>query len=286
MEIIPRIRDMQRWSEARRLEGKKIAFVPTMGFLHEGHLSLVREGKKRGDVVVVSIFVNPIQFNQQSDFDKYPKSFAQDSKMLEEIGTEALFCPEAAEMYPDGFQTSIEVEKVSQPLCGAFRPGHFRGVATVVAKLFSIVKPHCALFGEKDFQQCVVIQRMVRDLSFDIEIIPMPTVREADGFAMSSRNARLSPEEWQKGLCISQALQTAADMAARGERQADTILRTVREMIDRQGDMRIEYVSLCHPESLEEVSEVLGPTLLAIAAWIGEVRLIDNRVLQIDSSSH
>lgn len=279
MEIIPHIRDMQRWAEARRVEGKKIAFVPTMGFLHEGHLSLVREGKKRGDVVVVSIFVNPIQFNQQADFDKYPKSFEQDRKMLEEIGADALFCPEASEMYPEGFQTSIEVEKVSQPLCGAFRPGHFRGVATVVAKLFNIVKPHYALFGEKDFQQCVVIQRMAKDLSFDLEVIPMPTVRESDGLAMSSRNARLSPEEWQKSLCISQALQTAADMVSRGEREADAILRTVREMLDRQGGIRIEYASLCHPESLEEVRAVSGPTLLAIAAWVGEVRLIDNKVI-------
>jgi pantoate--beta-alanine ligase len=270
---------MQRWSEARRLEGKKIAFVPTMGFLHEGHLSLVREGKKRGDVVVVSIFVNPIQFNQQTDFAKYPKNFEQDRKMLEEIAVDALFYPEAAEMYPEGFQTSVEVEKVSQPLCGAFRPGHFRGVATVVAKLFNIVKPHCALFGEKDFQQCVVIQRMVKDLSFDLEIIPMPTIRESDGLAMSSRNARLSREEWQKSLCISRALQTAADMASRGERRADAILRTVHEMLNRQDGVRVEYATLCHPESLAEVQEVSGPTLLAVAAWVGEVRLIDNRVI-------
>jgi pantoate--beta-alanine ligase len=279
MELIPHIRDMQRWSEARRLEGKKIAFVPTMGFLHEGHLSLVREGKKRGDVVVVSIFVNPIQFNQQADFATYPKNFEQDRKMLEEIGADALFCPEAAEMYPEGFQTSVEVAKVSQPLCGAFRPGHFRGVATVVAKLFNIVKPHCALFGEKDFQQCVVIQRMVKDLSFDLDIIPMPTIREADGLAMSSRNARLSPAEWQKSLCISHALRAAADMVARGERQANSILQTVRELLERQGGVRIEYVTLCHPESLEDVQEVSGPTLLAIAAWVGEVRLIDNSVI-------
>lgn len=279
MEIIPHIRDMQCWSEARRVEGKKIAFIPTMGFLHEGHLSLIRAGKQRGDVVVVSIFVNPIQFNQQADFAKYPKNFEQDRNMLAAIGTDALFCPEAAEMYPEGFQTSVDVEKVSQPLCGAFRPGHFRGVATVVAKLFNIVKPHRALFGEKDFQQCVVIQRMVKDLSFDIEIIPMPTIRESDGLAMSSRNARLSAAEWQKSLCISQALQAAADMVCGGEQQAHSILRAVREMVDRQGGVRIEYITLCHPQSLEEVQEVSGPTLLALAAWVGEVRLIDNKVI-------
>src|SRR5260221_3631472 len=192
MEIISLIRDMQRWSETRRIEKKTIALIPTMGFLHEGHLSLVREGKQRCDVAVVSIFVNPIQFNQQSDFAKYPKNFEQDRQLLEEMGTDILFYPEAPAMYPDGFQTAVEVEKVSQPLCGAFRPGHFRGVATVVSKLFNIVKPHIAIFGEKDFQQCVVIQRMVKDLNFDLEILPMPTIRETDGLAMSSRNARLS----------------------------------------------------------------------------------------------
>jgi pantoate--beta-alanine ligase len=279
MEIIPHIRDMQRWSEARRLEGKNLAFVPTMGFLHEGHLSLVREGKKRGDVVIVSIFVNPIQFNQQSDFDKYPKNFEQDRRLLEESGTDALFCPDAAEMYPAGFQTSVEVEKVSQPLCGAFRPGHFRGVATVVTKLFNIVKPHVALFGEKDFQQCVVIQRMVKDLSMDLEIVPMPTVREPDGLAMSSRNARLSAEERRTSLCIARALNSAAELVKNGEQQADAILQSVRHLLEQQGKVRIEYASLCHPETLEEVKEVVGPTLLAIAAWVGDVRLIDNRVI-------
>jgi pantoate--beta-alanine ligase len=279
MEIIPLIRDMQRWSEARRVEGKRIAFIPTMGFLHEGHLSLVREGKKHGDVVVVSIFVNPMQFNQQTDFDKYPKSFEQDRQMLKDVGTDALFSPNAAEMYPEGFQTAVEVEQVSQPLCGAFRPGHFRGVATVVSKLFNIVKPHVAIFGEKDFQQCVVIQRMVKDLSFDLEILPMPTIREADGLAMSSRNARLSIAGRQTSLCIARALNRAVEMVQRGERRADQILQNVREILDRQGGVRLEYAALCHPETLEEVSEVTRPTLLAIAAWVGEVRLIDNRVI-------
>src|SRR5215510_13810534 len=209
MKIISHIIDMQRWSEARRLEGKKIALVPTMGFLHEGHLSLVREGKKRGDVVIVSIFVNPMQFNQQADFATYPRSLEQDQRMLEGVGTDVLFYPEAQEIYPRGFQTAVEVDKVSQPLCGAFRPGHFRGVATVVAKLFNITKPHVALFGEKDFQQCVVITRMVKDLNFDLEVLAMPTVREPDGLAMSSRNARLSPAEWQTSLCLSRALSRA-----------------------------------------------------------------------------
>ena len=280
MEIIGRIPDMQHWSEAARLAGKKIAFVPTMGFLHAGHLSLVHEGKKRGDVVVVSIFVNPIQFNQQSDFATYPRDFERDQRLLEEVGTDVLFIPTALEMYPAGFQAAVEVDKVSQPLCGAFRPGHFRGVTTVVAKLFHVVKPHVALFGEKDFQQCVVIKRMVRDLNFDLDIVAMPTVREPDGLAMSSRNARLSPAERQTSLCLSKALNTAQELVTQGERCSATLLQTVRELIERTGSVRLEYASLCHPETLEDVSEVSGPTLLALAAWIGDVRLIDNRILK------
>lgn len=279
MKIIPQIVEMQRWSDARRMEGKTIAFVPTMGFLHEGHLSLVREGKKRADVVIVSIFVNPMQFNQQSDFATYPRSLEQDQRMLEEVGTDVLFYPEAGEIYPEGFQTAVEVDKVSQPLCGAFRPGHFRGVATVVAKLFNMTKPHVALFGEKDFQQCVVIKRMVKDLNFDLEILAMPTIRESDGLAMSSRNARLSPVERRTSLCLSRALQQAHDLVQQGERRALTIQHAVRQTITGEGGVRIEYVSLCHPETLEEVKEIAGPTLLALAVWVGEVRLIDNWVI-------
>ena len=279
MRIINHIPDMQRWSETQRLAGKKIACVPTMGFLHEGHLSLVREGKRRGDVVVVTIFVNPMQFNQASDFDKYPRNVEQDQRMLEEIGTDVLFYPTAPEMYPENFQTAVEVDKVSKPLCGAFRPGHFRGVTTVVAKLFNIVKPHFALFGEKDFQQCVVIQRMVKDLNFDLEIIPMPTIRETDGIAMSSRNARLNESERQTSLCISRALNSAQEMVTRGERNTEAVLQMVQDTLSKDGGVRLEYASLCHPETLEEASRVSGPTLLAIAVWVGDVRLIDNRVI-------
>jgi len=279
MRIINHIPDMQRWSETQRLAGKKIACVPTMGFLHEGHLSLVREGKRRGDVVVVTIFVNPMQFNQASDFDKYPRNVEQDQRMLEEVGTDVLFYPTAPEMYPENFQTAVEVDKVSKPLCGAFRPGHFRGVTTVVAKLFNIVKPHFALFGEKDFQQCVVIQRMVKDLNFDVEIIPMPTIRETDGIAMSSRNARLNESERQTSLCISRALNSAQEMVTRGERNTEAVLQMVRDTLSKDGGVRLEYASLCHPETLEEASRVSGPTLLAIAVWVGDVRLIDNRVI-------
>lgn len=280
MQIIQTVREMQRWSEDQRLERKTIAFVPTMGFLHEGHLSLVREAKNRGDVVVVSIFVNPMQFNQASDFDKYPRDEEQDESALKALGTDVLFMPPPAEIYPDGYQSAVEVEKVSQPLCGAFRPGHFRGVTTVVAKLFNMVKPHCALFGEKDFQQCVVIKRMVRDLNFDIDIVTLPTVREDDGLAMSSRNARLSAAERETSLCVSRALKTAQELVSGGQSSAAVILRTVQQVLTQNAEVRVEYASLCHPERLEEVERITGPTLLAIAVWVGDVRLIDNCVLQ------
>ncbi len=279
MQIIQTVREMQRWSEDQRLERKTVAFVPTMGFLHEGHLSLVREAKNRGDVVVVSIFVNPMQFNQASDFDKYPRDEDQDESALKALGTDVLFMPPPAEIYPDGYQSAVEVEKVSQPLCGAFRPGHFRGVTTVVAKLFNMVKPHCALFGEKDFQQCVVIKRMVQDLNFDIDIVTLPTVREDDGLAMSSRNARLSAAERETSLCVSRALRTAQELVSGGQSSAAEILRTVQQILTQNAEVRVEYASLCHPETLEEVEQISVPTLLAIAAWVGDVRLIDNCVL-------
>ncbi len=280
MKIIQTVKDMQRWSEEQRLAGKTIAFVPTMGFLHEGHLSLVRAAQQCGDVVVVSIFVNPMQFNQSSDFDTYPRDEAQDECLLEELGTDVLFMPPASEVYPQDYQTGIEVEKVSLPLCGAFRPGHFRGVATVVAKLFNMVKPHSALFGEKDFQQCAVIKRMVQDLNFDIDIVVMPIIREADGLAMSSRNARLSPAEREVSLCVSRALNIAQECVSSEQRDTTAILQAVQDALTQNAAVRIEYASLCHPDTLEEVEEVSGPTLLAIAVWVGDVRLIDNRVLQ------
>ena len=279
MQIIHRVSEMQAWSESQRQAGKTVAFVPTMGFLHEGHLSLVREAKRCCDVVVVSIFVNPLQFNQQSDFAAYPRNDEQDRHFLTQLGTDVLFNPDGSEMYPEGFQAAVEIGTVSQPLCGASRPGHFRGVTTVVAKLFNMVKPHVALFGEKDFQQCVVIKRMVKDLNFDLEILAMPTIRELDGLAMSSRNARLSPAERQTSLCVSRALNKAAELVSQGERQAVPVLQAVQEIISSEEGIRLDYASLCDPDTLEEVTEVTQPTLLAIAAWVGDVRLIDNRVI-------
>ena len=280
MKIIQTVKDMQCWSEKQRLAGKTIAFVPTMGFLHEGHLSLVREAKTYGNIIVVSIFVNPMQFNKSSDFDTYPRDEARDERLLEELGTAVLFMPLPSEIYPKDYQTVVEVEKVSRPLCGPFRPGHFRGVTTVVAKLFNMVKPHTALFGEKDFQQCVVIKRMVQDLNFDVDVVVMPTVREMDGLAMSSRNARLSPAERELSLCVSRALTAAQECVSSGQRDTTMILRAVQDELTQNAEVRVEYASLCHPDSLEEVYQVSGPTLLAIAIWIDDVRLIDNRMLR------
>ena len=280
MKTIQTVSEMQGWSEEQRLARKTIGFVPTMGFLHEGHLSLVRDAKKRSDVVVVSIFVNPMQFNQSSDFDAYPRDEEQDERYLQELGTDVLFMPPPSEIYPDGYQSAVEVEKVSLPLCGAFRPGHFRGVTTVVAKLFNMVKPRYAMFGEKDFQQCVVIKRMVKDLNFDLEIVTIPTIREDDGLAMSSRNARLSGADREKSLCVSRALKIAQEAVSAGQLSADAILQSVQAVLTHSADVRVEYASLCHPETLEDVDHVSGPTLLAIAVWLGGVRLIDNCVLQ------
>src|SRR4030042_941180 len=211
MEIIVQAKEMQRHSEQRRREGMTISFVPTMGYLHEGHLSLMREGEKRGDCLVTSIFVNPTQFGPAEDYDRYPRDLKQDLKLIQGVGVDICFTPSVAEIYPDGFQTSVEVERVTQTLCGIARPGHFRAATTVVAKLFNIVNPHLALFGQKDYQQLVAIKRMVKDLNMDIEVIGMPTIRESDGLAMSSRNVYLSPEERKTARCAPQSLLKALD---------------------------------------------------------------------------
>jgi pantoate--beta-alanine ligase len=276
MLILERIAQMQSWSDAERRQGRKIAFVPTMGFLHDGHLSLVRDGKRRGDRLVVSIFVNPAQFAPQEDFAAYPRDFDRDVKLLERAGVDVLFHPSAAEMYPQGHQTVISVEKLSAPLCGAFRPGHFQGVATVVAKLFNIVQPHVAIFGCKDFQQLRVVRQMVQDLGLRIEIVGHPTVRQPDGLAMSSRNAYLSAAEHQAALCLSRSLRVAACLVKAGERRPPAILDRVKREIEVEPLARLEYASLCDAETLLEVTELCDGALLALAVWIGNARLIDN----------
>lgn len=278
MKTINNIYDMMQASASLRSKKLKIAFVPTMGFLHEGHLSLVREGKKRGDKVVISIFVNPMQFNEQADLQAYPVSFERDVDVLEAEGVDILFAPETSEIYPDGFQTSVVLDRLSKGLCGDSRPGHFTGVTTVVAKLFNIVRPDIALFGEKDYQQLALIRRMVDDLSFGIEIVGMPIVREADGLAMSSRNARLKKNDRMAALSLYKALTKGANMFRSGERSVESIIKAAKGEL--ASGIALDYIEIRDPRTLEILKTINKDALFAIAAKLGDVRLIDNIILQ------
>lgn len=279
LRSIRNVREMQAWSDETRRRGKRIVLVPTMGFLHEGHLSLMREGRKDGDCLVASIFANPAQFAPSEDFDSYPRDLERDIRLLTEEQVDLLFNPGVDDMYPRGYQTYVDVEGVGTHLCGAQRPGHFRGVATVVLKLFNIVRPHVAMFGLKDYQQVQVIRRMLEDLNLNVEIVPCPTVREPDGLAMSSRNRYLGPDERAAALCLQGALGKAEALVRGGETAAQKIREAVVEEISRQPLARLEYADLCDPTELHPVQEVKGPTLLAVCAWLGSARLIDNRIL-------
>ncbi|GLI32625.1 pantoate--beta-alanine ligase [Desulforhabdus amnigena] len=281
MRIIESVSEMQQQADMWRGEGKRIALVPTMGYLHAGHLTLMQKARTHADIVVMSVFVNPTQFGPGEDFERYPRDFENDIRLATEVGVDAAFSPEAAEMYPEGYQTYVDVTRVTLPLCGKSRPGHFRGVTTVVNKLFNIVKPHVAMFGEKDFQQLVTIRRMVKDLNMDVEVLGHPIVRESDGLALSSRNVYLTSEQRQEALRLSQSLREAQTLIQSGERRSDIILKRVREILKAGKDMRIDYAELRHPETLEEVSRIDGPTLLALAVFLGTTRLIDNCVLNI-----
>ena len=279
MKIIREPRAMQRLAEELRGQGRRIALVPTMGYLHDGHLSLMREGKKRADTLVVSVFVNPTQFGPNEDLDAYPRAFEQDKSFMQEVGVDLVFCPTDKGMYPDGYQTYLTVEEVTRNLCGRSRPNHFRGVATVVTKLFNIVKPHVALFGKKDFQQMVVIRRMVKDLNLDIEIVGCSIVREPDGLAMSSRNKYLSPDERKEALALKKALDRAHDLYQDGERSARVLADEAHRILGLHPRIRADYVSLCDAGTLTDVETIEGETVLAIAAFAGRTRLIDNCVL-------
>jgi len=280
MQIIEQIVAMRAWSENERRQAHRIVFVPTMGSLHEGHLCLVRDAKTRGERVVVSIFINPMQFGPSEDFAKYPRDLERDRALLENLAVDVLFHPTVAEIYPHGYQTHIEVENLSLSLCGAARPGHFRGVATVVAKLFNIVRPHIAIFGEKDFQQLQVVRRLVRDLSMDVEIVGHPIVREPDGLAMSSRNAYLTAEERQAAVCLSRVLCKAEKRVRRGETSAAALLHGVLAELSREPLAQVEYAKVCDSESLHELDRIQGTAVLALAVRFGRARLIDNRVLK------
>ena len=279
MRIVENVAEMRRLAEAWRAEGEKIAFVPTMGFLHEGHLSLLRTARGLGTKSVISIFVNPAQFAPTEDFASYPRDLRRDLDLSAKIGTDIAFTPSAEQMYPEGFQTCVEVGRVTKNLCGAIRPIFFRGVATVVTKLFNAVKPHAAVFGQKDFQQLVTIRRMVKDLNMDVEIVGHPIVREEDGLAMSSRNTYLTPDERPIALRLSRSLELARQLVNAGQKDAGAILKAVSDRISEGGGAVIDYARLCNTETIEDVEIVDGPTLLALAVWVGKTRLIDNCVL-------
>jgi pantoate--beta-alanine ligase len=278
MKIIKTVREMQQLSDELR-RTKRIAFVPTMGYLHEGHLALVRRAKELGHIVVVSIFVNPIQFGPQEDLAKYPRDFGRDSALLDKEKTDIIFYPDADEMYPGAFSTYVEVKKLEDYLCGKSRMGHFVGVATVVAKLFNIVKPHFAVFGQKDYQQLIIIEKMVKDLNMDIDIIGYPTVREQDGLAMSSRNTYLSPEERDKALLINRSLKKVEELFRAGERNTAALKKEVEGILHQKEGINIEYVHLCDTDTLEELDIIRNKAVLAIACRIGKTRLIDNTIL-------
>ncbi len=279
MKIVRTVKEMHEAADAARKAGKRIGLVPTMGYLHEGHLALVRKARALADVVVASIFVNPIQFGPKEDFARYPRDFERDSRLLEREKTDVIFAPEAADMYPEGYATYIEVRGLADHLCGLSRQGHFVGVATVVAKLFNAVKPHFAVFGQKDYQQLKVIERMARDLNMDVEIIGHPTLREEGGLAMSSRNVYLSAEEREQALLIRASMDRAEELFAGGERNAAAIEAEVRNVLASKGGVEVEYVEVCDPESLDGLAEAGKSTLLAIAARVGKTRLIDNTIL-------
>ena len=281
MEIVSDPRDMQAVSLAWRKLDQQIAFVPTMGYFHEGHLSLMRYGRERGDRLVVSLFVNPTQFGPSEDLDRYPRDLERDTALAREVGVDVLYTPADADMYPEGYQTYVTVEGLSQGLCGASRPGHFQGVATVVLKLFNQVLPHLAVFGEKDYQQLVVIKRMVADLDVPVQVEGRPIVRETDGLALSSRNTYLSREDRQSALCLFQALTRAQNMAASGENQADNILSSLKQTITSTPGTRLDYAVLVDPDSLQSVDTIRGSARLAVAAWVGDTRLIDNMLLEV-----
>ncbi len=258
---------------------RRIAFVPTMGYLHEGHLALVRKARDLADVVVVSIFVNPIQFGPTEDLARYPRDFDRDAALLEKERTDIIFYPDDGEMYEKDFTTYVEVKKLEDHLCGKPRVGHFTGVATVVAKLFNIVNPPYPIFGQKDYQQLMVIQRMVKDLNMDVEIVPYPTVREPDGLAMSSRNTYLSDMERRKARLISAALRKAEEMAGSGERNTDTIRKVVEDILHQEDGIDVEYINICDTGTLEDVAVIAGRAVIAVACRIGRTRLIDNTIL-------
>ncbi len=277
MQVLKTVAEVQAYSAKAWAGGKRLALVPTMGFLHEGHLSLIREGKKRADFVATTIFVNPSQFGPTEDLSRYPRDLKGDLEKCEAAGASVVFTPEPAEIYPKGFQSWVEVTEVSQGLCGEKRPGHFKGVATVVTKLLALFRPHVALFGEKDYQQLQVISRLNADLNLGVEIVGMPTVREPDGLALSSRNTYLSADERRQALALSRGLRAAEKLAKSGERDVGTLVARIREFLT-DAKVREDYVAVVHAQTLRPIEKLEPgvPARALVAAFVGKTRLIDN----------
>ncbi|GAB1430710.1 pantoate--beta-alanine ligase [Ignavibacteria bacterium] len=282
MRIIRTVAEMQQYSEEHRKAGRRVAVIPTMGYLHEGHASLIQQARKNADIAVTTLFVNKLQFGANEDFSRYPRDFVRDCTIAEEAGSDALFAPENGEMYTETFSTVITVRGISDKFEGAFRRGHFDGVATIVAKLFGAVRPHEAYFGQKDYQQTLVIRRMTADLNLGVNIIVCPTLREADGLAMSSRNVYLAPEERGKASVLHRALQTASLLVQSGEIRRQEINFSMLEVLRTVGELQIDYACAAQADTLEEpeVFEETEPIVFLIAARLGAARLIDNEVWQ------
>ncbi|MDP2980611.1 MAG: pantoate--beta-alanine ligase [Candidatus Omnitrophota bacterium] len=270
--LIKKVREVKK-------HGYKIGLVPTMGFLHEGHMSLIRKARKDTDYVIVSIFVNPAQFGPKEDFKRYPRAIKRDLMLCEKEGADIIFTPEAKEMYPKDYATYVSVEKITYKLCGASRPGHFRGVSTVVAKLFNITMPDIAYFGQKDAQQAIIIKRMAEDLNMSVEIKVMPVVREKDGLAMSSRNVYLNRKERGRAQSIYKSLKSAKELFNEGERDSKKIINKIKRVINNQPDAKIDYAAIVDAKDLRDIKKISGEALVAIAVWIGKTRLIDNIML-------
>jgi len=280
MQICKKVSEVRQIVKEQRQNGRTIALVPTMGYLHEGHLTLVKEAQKDGAFVVMSIFVNPLQFGPNEDFERYPRDLKQDALKAEEAGVDVIFAPEVEEMYPGKNLTYVEVGELGDCLCGASRPGHFRGVTTVVSKLFHIVQPDKAYFGQKDYQQYLIIRQMVKDLNFPIEIIGVPIVREKDGLALSSRNVYLTPEQRKEALVLQKSLKEAEKWIKEGERSASRIEEKIKNLIREESSGEIDYVEVRSAENLKKLEEISGKVLIALAVRFGSTRLIDNRVLE------
>jgi pantoate--beta-alanine ligase len=279
MQTVQTVQELRQRTAQARQKGQVIGLVPTMGALHAGHLSLVRAARQSCDLVVVSIFVNPTQFGPKEDFSKYPRTLEKDSALLAEAGVDVLFAPSIDEIYPPGASTFVEVEGLSERLDGASRPGHFRGVATVVSKLFLMAAPHRAFFGQKDAAQVAVLRKMVRDLHFDLQLVVCPIVRDADGLALSSRNAYLSKEERRQALVLSRSLHCVEKLVKQGAIHTEELIAAAEAVFAQEPEVRIDYIAAVHPDTLEAVTGIQGEILFAVAAWVGSTRLIDNLLL-------